>query len=55
VRNAWWLNGGVILSAQSTDKTVNEITPAIFKRYPNIAGHQAAARLITNFLKRRGA
>jgi endonuclease-3 len=25
---------GVILSAQSTDKTVNELTPALFKKYP---------------------
>jgi len=25
---------GVILSAQSTDKTINEITPALFQRYP---------------------
>jgi len=34
-RNAYELMVGVILSAQSTDKTVNEITPAIFKRYPS--------------------
>jgi endonuclease III len=26
---------GVILSAQSTDKRVNEITPALFKKYPS--------------------
>ena len=25
---------GVILSAQSTDKTVNELTPALFQKYP---------------------
>src|ERR1041385_5561403 len=33
-RNALELMVGVILSAQSTDKTVNEITPALFKKYP---------------------
>src|SRR6266700_1503662 len=33
-RNPLQLMVGVILSAQSTDKTVNEITPALFKRYP---------------------
>lgn len=33
-RNALELLVGVILSAQSTDKTVNEITPALFKKYP---------------------
>ncbi len=35
-RNAHELMVGVILSAQSTDKTVNEITPALFKKYPTI-------------------
>jgi endonuclease-3 len=33
-RNALQLMVGVILSAQSTDKVVNEITPALFKKYP---------------------
>jgi len=33
-KNALQLMVGVIMSAQSTDKTVNEITPALFKRYP---------------------
>ena len=33
-KNALQLMTGVILSAQSTDKVVNEITPALFKRYP---------------------
>ncbi len=32
--NALQLMVGVILSAQSTDKTVNDITPALFKKYP---------------------
>jgi len=39
--NAPQLMVGVILSAQSTDKTVNELTPALFKKYPNV---QAFAR-----------
>ena len=25
----------VILTAQATDKTVNEVTPSLFKKYPN--------------------
>jgi endonuclease-3 len=33
-RNAFELVVGIILSAQSTDKTVNELTPALFKKYP---------------------
>ena len=33
-QNALQLMVGVILSAQSTDKTVNELTPALFKKYP---------------------
>lgn len=33
-QNPLQLMVGVILSAQSTDKTVNEITPALFKRFP---------------------
>lgn len=34
-KNAYELMVGVILSAQSTDKAVNEITPGLFKRYPS--------------------
>ena len=33
-KNALQLMVGVILSAQSTDKTVNELTPALFKKFP---------------------
>jgi len=33
-KNPLQLMVGVILSAQSTDKTVNELTPALFKKYP---------------------
>ena len=40
-QNALQLMVGVILSAQSTDKTVNELTPSLFKRYPSA---QAFAR-----------
>jgi endonuclease III len=32
--NAWQLLVATILSAQSTDKTINSITPALFKKYP---------------------
>jgi endonuclease-3 len=34
-RNAFELLVATILSAQSTDKRVNEVTPALFARYPN--------------------
>lgn len=34
-KNAWQLLMATILSAQSTDKTINRITPALFARYPN--------------------
>jgi endonuclease III len=33
-----------VLSAQSTDKKINEITPALFKRYPTAADYAAADR-----------
>jgi endonuclease III len=32
--NAWQLLVATILSAQSTDRTVNRVTPALFARYP---------------------
>ena len=41
-RNAYELMVGVILSAQSTDKAVNELTPALFKKYPSPAVMAAA-------------
>src|SRR5579872_7408379 len=34
-KNPLQLMIGVILSAQSTDKRVNEITPGLFKKYPS--------------------
>lgn len=33
-----------ILSAQSTDKLVNQVTPAVFERYPDAAAYAGAAR-----------
>lgn len=35
--NAWQLLVATILSAQSTDKKINEVTPALFARYPTPA------------------
>ncbi len=34
-----------ILSAQCTDKRVNEVTPALFRRYPDAASYAAADRV----------
>ena len=34
-----------ILSAQSTDKRVNLVTPVLFDRYPNAAAYAAADRM----------
>src|SRR3978361_1603877 len=34
--NAWELLVATILSAQCTDKRVNEVTPALFAKYPTI-------------------
>jgi endonuclease-3 len=41
-RNAYELLVATILSAQCTDKRVNMVTPALFRRYPT-PGHLAAA------------
>lgn len=35
-RNAYELTVATILSAQSTDKRVNLVTPALFRRYPDV-------------------
>jgi endonuclease-3 len=35
-RNAWELLVATILSAQCTDKRVNEVTPGLFKKYPTV-------------------
>lgn len=34
--NAWELLAATILSAQCTDKRVNEVTPALFAKYPTV-------------------
>jgi endonuclease-3 len=38
------LSVATILSAQCTDKKVNEVTPALFRRYPDAAAYAAADR-----------
>ncbi|HYO84029.1 MAG TPA: endonuclease III [Bryobacteraceae bacterium] len=35
-RNSWELLAATILSAQCTDKRVNEVTPALFEKYPTV-------------------
>ena len=40
--NAWELLAATILSAQCTDKRVNQVTPGLFEKYPTI-GDMAAA------------
>jgi endonuclease-3 len=44
-RDAWELLVATILSAQCTDKRVNEVTPSLFAKYPTVydfaAAHQA--------------
>jgi len=40
--NAWELLVATILSAQCTDKRVNQVTPALFRKYPNIRDFAAA-------------
>ncbi len=46
-RNAWELLVATILSAQCTDKRVNEVTPGLFKKYPAIEdfAHASQAEL----------
>ena len=45
--NAWELLAATILSAQCTDKRVNEVTPGLFRKYPTIAdfAHASQAEL----------
>lgn len=40
--NPWELLVATILSAQCTDKRVNEVTPGLFKKYPTIQDFAAA-------------
>jgi endonuclease-3 len=35
-KNAWQLLVATILSAQSTDKLINQVTPGLFRKYPTI-------------------
>ena len=43
-RNPFELLVATILSAQSTDRRVNEVTPALFARYPDAAALRAASQ-----------
>ena len=41
-KNNWELMVAVQLSAQCTDKKVNQVTPALFKRYPRLGDYVSA-------------
>ncbi|MGQ9635037.1 MAG: endonuclease III [Bryobacteraceae bacterium] len=41
-KDAWQLLVATILSAQCTDKRVNEVTPGLFRKYPTVADFAAA-------------
>jgi endonuclease-3 len=43
-RNPWELLVSTVLSAQCTDKRVNEVTPALFSKYPTAADFARANR-----------
>ena len=43
-KDAWQLLVATILSAQCTDKRVNEVTPGLFKKYPTIRDFAAASQ-----------
>lgn len=40
-KSAWQLLAATILSAQCTDARVNQVTPALFRKYPNVAAFAA--------------
>ena len=42
--NAWELLVATILSAQCTDKRVNEVTPVLFRKYPTIQDFASASQ-----------
>lgn len=42
--NAWELLVATILSAQCTDKRVNEVTPSLFRKYPTMRDFAAASQ-----------
>jgi endonuclease-3 len=41
-RNCWELLAATILSAQCTDKVVNEVTPGLFQKYPTVQDFASA-------------
>ncbi len=43
-RNAWELLVATILSAQCTDRRVNEVTPGLFGKYPTVRDFAAASQ-----------
>ncbi|MCR4328551.1 MAG: endonuclease III [Patescibacteria group bacterium] len=44
--NNWQLLVAVVLSAQCTDKKVNEVTPALFKKYPRLEDYVKAGKTV---------
>jgi endonuclease-3 len=54
-KNAWELLVATILSAQCTDKRVNEVTPALFAKYPTPADFAAARQeVLANDIRSTG-
>jgi endonuclease-3 len=53
--NAWELLAATILSAQCTDKRVNEVTPGLFKKYPTPKDFAAARQeVLANDIRSTG-
>ena len=54
-KNVFQLIVAVALSAQTTDKSVNQVTPALFERYPDAeALAEADAEEVSEYIKRIG-
>jgi endonuclease-3 len=54
-RNPWELLVATILSAQCTDKRVNEVTPGLFEKYPTPADFAAArVEVVANDIRSTG-
>ncbi len=54
-KNVFQLIVAVALSAQTTDKSVNQVTPALFERYPDVeALAEADVEDISEYIKRIG-
>ncbi len=54
-RNAWELLVATILSAQCTDKRVNQVTPGLFKKYPTPNDFAAARQeVVANDIRSTG-